>query len=162
MATANTNLSQYDKSRLPSAFSFKYAIVKAQWNEQITNGLYKGAYDTLIDLGALPSSIQTIEVPGSMELIYGCRQAAAIRPAVDAIIAIGCLIKGETMHFEFVSMAVYHGLSQLNLSLTMPVIACVLTDNNLEQSIARSGGVHGNKGVEAAVTAVLMSGRRVI
>ncbi|MFN3952515.1 MAG: 6,7-dimethyl-8-ribityllumazine synthase [Thermaurantimonas sp.] len=161
MATANKNLSQYDKSRLPSAFSFRFAIVKAQWNIQVTDGLYKGAYDTLLDLGASPGNIVTIEVPGSMELIYGCRQAAAVNPPVDAIIAIGCLIKGETMHFEFVSMAVYHGLSQLNLTLPIPVIACVLTDNQLEQSLARSGGIHGNKGVEAAVTALQMCGRNV-
>ncbi|MFN4298876.1 MAG: 6,7-dimethyl-8-ribityllumazine synthase [Thermaurantimonas sp.] len=161
MATANKNLSEYDKSRLPSAFSFRFALVRSQWNDLVTSGLYKGAYDTLIDLGAKPENITTIEVPGSMELIYGCRQAAALEPKVDAIIAIGCLIKGETMHFEFVSMAVYHGLSQLNLTLPMPVIACVLTDNNLEQSLARSGGVHGNKGVEAAVTALLMCGRKV-
>ncbi len=161
MATANKNLSQYDKSRLPSAFSFRFAIVKAQWNIQVTDGLYKGAYDTLLDLGALPGNIVTIDVPGSMELIFGCRQAASISPPVDAIIAIGCLIKGETMHFEFVSMAVYHGLSQLNLTLPVPVIACVLTDNQLEQSLARSGGIHGNKGVEAAVTALQMCGRDI-
>lgn len=161
MATANKNLSDYDKSRLPSAFSFRFAIVRAQWNDQITKGLYSGAYNTLLDLGATAENIVTIEVPGSMELIYGCRQAAAINPPVDAIIAIGCLIKGETMHFEFVSMAVYHGLSQLNLTLQVPVIACVLTDNNLEQSLARSGGKYGNKGIEAAVTALHMCGRIV-
>lgn len=161
MATANKNLSEYDKSRLPSAFSFRFALVRALWNDQVTSSLYKGAYDTLLDLGATSDNIITIDVPGSMELIYGCRQAAAVNPPVDAIIAIGCLIKGETMHFEFVSMSVYHGLSQLNLTLSVPVIACVLTDNTLKQSLDRSGGSLGNKGVEAAVTALLMCGRKV-
>jgi 6,7-dimethyl-8-ribityllumazine synthase len=154
MATANKNLSHYDKSRLKSAFSFRIALVVAEWNDEITHNLAQGAYDTLIDLGAQPQNLLWLDVPGSVELTYGSRKAAEL--GVDAIIAIGCVIKGETMHFEYVCQSVFHGITELNLQLPIPVIACVLTDNTREQSIARSGGALGNKGIEAAVTAIKM------
>ena len=154
MATANKNLSEYDKSRLPSAFSFRFALVVAEWNDDVTGNLAQGAIDTLLDCGVKPENILRLDVPGSVELTYGCRKAAELE--VDAIIAIGCVIKGETMHFEYVCQSVFHGITELNLKLDMPVIACVLTDNTKEQSLARSGGALGNKGVEAAVTALKM------
>ena len=158
MATENKNLSQYDKATLPNVASCRFGIVVSEWNEVVTEGLFKGAYDTLIDCGVLPDNIVRINVPGSFELIYGSKKMLDQSPAFDAIIAIGCVIKGETMHFEFVCQGVTQGIASLNLLGKAPVIFCVLTDNNQQQSLDRSGGKHGNKGVEAAIAAIKMAG----
>src|SRR5690606_7074045 len=101
MATENKNLSQYDKSTLPNVASRRFGIVVSEWNETVTEGLFKGAYDTLIDCGVSPENIVRKNVPGSFELIYGSKRLLDTNE-FDAIIAIGCVIKGETMHFEFV------------------------------------------------------------
>ena len=155
MATANKNLSNYDKSKLPNAKDFKFGVVVSEWNDTITNGLFKGVYDTLLDCGAQPENIIRWDVPGSFELIFGAKKMHKSLK-LDAIITIGCVIKGETMHFEFVCEGVTQGIKDLNVIYDIPTIFCVLTDNNEQQSLDRSGGVHGNKGTEAAVAALKM------
>ncbi|WP_172917846.1 6,7-dimethyl-8-ribityllumazine synthase [Capnocytophaga canis] len=155
MATENKNLSQYDKTKIPNVANYRFGIVTSEWNEQVTFGLKKGAIDTLKDCGALEENILCWEVPGSFELIYGSKKMIKTQ-RVDAIIAIGCVIQGETKHFDFVCQGVTQGIAQLNVSENIPVIFCVLTDNNIQQSLDRSGGKHGNKGVEAAIAAIKM------
>ncbi len=155
MATVNQNLSDYDKNAIPNAKQFRFGIVVSEWNSEITNGLYKGAFDTLLEHGVLPQNIVLWHVPGSYELIYGSKRMQ--NQMVDAVIAIGCVIQGETKHFDFVCEAVAQGIKDLNVQSDTPVIFCVLTDNNIQQSIDRSGGKHGNKGVEAAVAAIKMA-----
>ncbi|MGV4331794.1 6,7-dimethyl-8-ribityllumazine synthase [Ornithobacterium rhinotracheale] len=154
MATENKNLSQYNKEELPSAKPYKFGIVVSSWNSEITHALRDGAIETLKDLGASDKNIKTLEVPGSFELPYG---AKLLTKYCDAIIVIGCVIRGETAHFDFVCQGVTQGIMQLNVSQNTPVIFCVLTDNNIEQSRNRAGGKHGNKGVEAAVAALQMA-----
>ncbi|WP_299226344.1 6,7-dimethyl-8-ribityllumazine synthase [uncultured Psychroserpens sp.] len=155
MATANHNLSHYDKNSIPNAKTFRFGIVVSEWNDTITNGLYQGAYDALIDCGTLSKNIIKWDVPGSFELIYGSKKM--ITQDVDAVIAIGCVIQGETKHFDFVCDGVTQGIKELNLTTDTPVIFCVLTDNTMQQSIDRSGGKHGNKGAEAAIAAIKMA-----
>jgi len=155
MATENTNLSNYDATTLLDATQFRFGIVVSEWNPTITEGLLKGAVDALLDCGVAESNIRTIHVPGSFELIYGAKKMQ--QQLVDVVIAIGSVIKGETQHFDFVCEGVTQGIKDLNVLHEIPVIFCVLTDNNLQQSIDRSGGIHGNKGVEAAITAIKMA-----
>ncbi|MBF01524.1 6,7-dimethyl-8-ribityllumazine synthase [Flavobacterium coralii] len=156
MATANKNLSEYDKNTIPNAKGFRFGIVVSEWNTNITTGLYNGAVEALLDLGAKEAHITRWDVPGSFELIYGCKRMIQTQK-VDAVIAIGSVIQGETKHFDFVCEAVSQGIKDLNVQTDIPVIFCVLTDNNLQQAIDRSGGTHGNKGTEAAVAAVIMA-----
>ena len=158
MATANKNLSDYDKTAIPSAKDFRFGIVVSEWTDTITEGLLKGAYNTLIENGVLSENINTWHVPGSFELIYGSKKMQ--EQNVDAVIAIGCVIQGETKHFDFVCEGVTQGIKDLNVSSDIPVIFCVLTDNTMQQSIDRSGGKHGNKGTEAAVAAIKMANLR--
>lgn len=153
MATENKNLSNYDKNTIPNVKQFAFGIVVSEWNDDVTEGLYKGAFDTLVDCGALPENIKRWNVPGSFELIFGAKQMIE-KQKVDAVIAIGCVIKGETMHFEFVCEGVTQGIKDLNIKYDIPTIFCLLTDNNKQQSLDRSGGKHGNKGVEAAIAAI--------
>jgi len=155
MATENKNLSDYDKTTIPDASEFRFGIVVSEWNDIITEGLYKGAHDTLIENGVLPSNIVRWNVPGSFELIYGCKKMQ--EQMVNAVIAIGSVIQGETKHFDFVCEGVSQGIKDLNVIRETPVIFCVLTDNNMQQSLERSGGKHGNKGTEAAVAAIKMA-----
>jgi 6,7-dimethyl-8-ribityllumazine synthase len=156
MATANKNLSEYDRNTIPNAKDFRFGIVVSEWNETVTEGLFKGAFDTLTDCGALPENIIRWNVPGSFELVYGAKKMIETQK-IDAVITIGCVIKGETMHFEFVCEGVTQGVKDLNVMTDVPVIFCVLTDNNLQQSLDRSGGAHGNKGTEAGITAIKMA-----
>ena len=164
MATANHNLSNYDKATIPNAKDFRFGIVVSEWNEKITEGLWQGAYDALIDCGALQENIVRWNVPGTFELTYGAARMSksiyAESGMLDAIIVIGCVIQGETKHFDFVCEGVTQGIKDLNLSGDIPVIFCVLTDNNMQQSIDRSGGKHGNKGTEAAIAAIKMANLR--
>jgi len=155
MATENKNLSNYDKNTIPNVKDFRFGIVVSEWNDDVTEGLFKGAFDTLVDCGALPTNIVRWNVPGSFELIFGSKQMIE-KQNVDAVIAIGCVIKGETMHFEFVCEGVTQGIKDLNIKYDIPTIFCLLTDNNKQQSLDRSGGKHGNKGVEAAIAAIKM------
>lgn len=156
MATENKNLSQYDKTQLPNAEAFRFGIVVSQWNAHITHNLQKGAVETLLDLGAKQENISCYEVPGSFELIHGASRLCK-NGKVDAIITIGSVIRGETAHFDYVCQGVTQGIKDLNVHYDIPVIFCVLTDDNEQQSLDRSGGKHGNKGVEAAVAAVIMA-----
>jgi len=155
MATVNNNLSEYDKASIPNAKGFRFGIVVSEWNDTITEGLYKGAYNTLVEHNVLPENIKRWNVPGSFELIYGCKKMQQHK--LDAVIAIGSVIKGETKHFDFVCQAVSQGIKDLNVLHNVPVIFCVLTDNNEQQGIERSGGIHGNKGTEAAIAAIKMA-----
>src|SRR5690606_56500 len=155
MATINQNLSDYNKDTIPNANNFRFGIVVSEWNSTITDNLFKGAFDTLVENGALPENIIKWDVPGSFELIYGSKKMQ--HQDVDVVIAIGCVIQGETKHFDFVCDAVSQGIKDLNIIDDAPVIFCLLTDNTMQQSIDRSGGKHGNKGVEAAVTAIKMA-----
>lgn len=155
MATENKNLSNYDKNKLPSAKPYTFGIVVSQWNNHITNKLKQGALETLLDLGAEEENITVIEVPGSFELVYGSK--LLLENFVDAVIAIGSVIRGETAHFDYVCQGVTQGIKDLNVEYEAPTIFCVLTDDNEQQSIDRAGGKHGNKGVEAAVAAVQMA-----
>ena len=156
MATANKNLSHYDKNTIPNAKDFRFGIVVSVWNDHITNGLYAGAQAALLDCGALSENIIRWNVPGSFELIYAAKQMMKSRD-FDVIITIGSVIKGETMHFDFVCQGVTNGIAMLNAEGDIPIIFCVLTDNNEQQSIDRSGGIHGNKGTEAAIAAIKMA-----
>jgi 6,7-dimethyl-8-ribityllumazine synthase len=156
MATANKNLSNYDKNSIPNAKDFRFGIVVSEWNDHITNGLYAGAEAALLDCGALPQNIIRWNVPGSFELVYGSKKMIETQN-VDVVITIGCVIKGETMHFEFVCEGVTQGIKDLNVLSDVAVIFCLLTDNTEQQSIDRSGGIHGNKGTEAAIAAIKMA-----
>jgi len=155
MATANKNLSHYDKTTIPNARNFRFGIVVSEWNPSITEGLYEGAFKALIDNGAEAGNILRYDVPGSFELIYGCKRMQ--KQNVDAIIAIGSVIQGETKHFDFVCDGVTQGIKDLNIQNDIPIIFCVLTDNTMQQAIDRSGGIHGNKGTESAIAAIKMA-----
>lgn len=156
MATANKNLSAYDKTTIPSAKNFRFGIVVSEWNEVITEGLYEGALEALLDCGAKDENIVRWNVPGSFELTFGAKKMIETAK-VDAVIAIGSVIQGETKHFDFVCSATAQGIMDLNVRTEVPVIFCVLTDNNMQQAIDRSGGKHGNKGAEAAIAAIKMA-----
>ena len=153
---ATTNLSHYDKTTIPNAKDFRFGIVVSEWNPDITKNLQKGAIETLLDCGAKQENIISWEVPGSFELVYGCKKMLETLQ-LDAIIAIGNVIQGETKHFDFVCNGVTQGIVDLNVKYSTPVIFCVLTDNTKQQSIDRSGGKFGNKGIESAVTAIKMA-----
>jgi len=157
MATSNKNLSTYDKATIPNAKDFRFGIVVSEWNHDITEGMFQGAFDALKDCGAINDNIVRWNVPGSFELIYGCKRMQRSYDMLDAIIAIGSVIQGETKHFDYVCEAVAQGIKDLNIQDDIPVIFCVLTDNNLQQAIDRSGGKHGNKGSEAAIAAIKMA-----
>ena len=152
MASANNNTFSYDDSKVPNGKDLRIALIVAQWNKTITDKLYQGAKKTLLEHNVMAENIVKFEVPGSFELIYGASQAQAQN--FDVVIAIGCIIQGETRHFEFIGNAVAQGIKELNLNGKSPVIFCVLTDDNVRQSRARSGGKFGNKGVEAAIAAL--------
>ena len=155
MTKKDTNLSHFNKEEVPNAKGLTFGIVVSEWNENITNGLYKGAIEALIECGAAATDITRIDVPGSYELVFGAKIAAKNKP--DAIICLGSVIQGETKHFDFVCNAVAMGIKDLNISLNIPIIFGVLTDNTMEQAESRSGGKYGNKGVEAAITAIKMA-----
>lgn len=155
MATANKNLSDYDVNSVPNAKKMRFAIVVAEWNINITSNLLKGAYDTLIKHGAQKKNINVKYVPGSFELAIAA-QTILEKTEVDAVICLGSVIQGDTKHFDFVCQATALGIKDVSLMYNVPVIFGVLTDNTLQQAIDRSGGKHGNKGDEAAITAIKM------
>lgn len=154
MATEHQNLSEYDD--LPRVNpNWKIVIVRSEWNNEITGGLYDGAMDLLINADLPGNQIESMTVPGSYELPLGA-QWAIDRYQADAVICLGSVIRGETAHFDYVCQAVSQGIKDVSLKTNVPVIFGVLTDDTIEQSRARSGGKHGNKGTEAAVTALKM------
>ena len=156
---ATTNLSYYDKATIPNANKFRFGIVVSEWNPEITENLYLGAVQALIENGATKENIIKWDVPGSFELIYGCKKMIETQN-LDTIIAIGNVIQGETKHFDFVCDGVTQGIKDLNIKYDVPVIFCVLTDNTKQQSLDRSGGKHGNKGIESAIAAIKMAALR--
>lgn len=153
---ATTNLSDYDKTAIPNAKNFRFGIVVSEWNADITENLYLGAEQALLENGTRKENIVRWNVPGSFELIFGCKHMLETED-VNAVIAIGNVIQGETKHFDFVCEGVTQGIKDLNIKYNVPVIFCLLTDNNKQQSIDRSGGKHGNKGVECAIAAIKMA-----
>ena len=155
MTKKNTNLSYFIKEEVSNAKGLSFGIVVSEWNVDITEGLYRGTIEALIECGADTNDIVRYNVPGSYELVFGAKIAAKKNP--DAIICLGSVIQGETKHFDFVCNAVALGIKDLNVSLNIPVIFGVLTDNNMEQALNRSGGKYGNKGIEAAITAIKMA-----
>ena len=155
MSSANSNLKNLDFNKIPSAKGLKFGIVVSKWNSQITDNLLDGCIDLLKTKDATDQNIKILHVPGSFELVYGCN--SLIDKGYNAIIAIGSVIRGETKHFDFICNATSNGIKDLNLLGKCPIIFCVLTDENIQQSIDRSGGKFGNKGVEAAIAAIEMA-----
>lgn len=155
MATELKNLSSYDNDSDLNGKGKRIGIVVSDWNRSITNNLLQGAYNTLIKFGVESDDIIIEHVPGSFELTFGGKMMIE-NENVDSVIILGCVIQGETPHFTFVCNSVTEGTTKLNLEYDVPVIFGLLTTNTLDQAIARSGGRHGNKGDEAAITALKM------
>jgi len=156
MASALKNLSDYDENSIPSAEDLSFGIVVADWNKEITHALYEGCFDTLIKHGAKEENIHTAQVPGTFELPVAAKILASGKK-VDAVICIGCVIKGETSHNEYINHAVATSLATMGMASGKPFIFGVLTPNDMQQALDRAGGKYGNKGVEAAVTALRMA-----
>jgi len=155
MSTELKNLSTFDHKLLPSVASKRFGIVCSEWNETITNALLDGAYTTLIDIGVNKQDIIVQHVPGAFELPLGAQRMAK-DSTIDAVICLGCVVQGDTKHFDFICDAAAHGIMNVGLKYDKPVIFGVLTTNTQQQAIDRTGGKHGNKGVEAAITAIKM------
>lgn len=156
MATHLKSLSDFSHTNIPTGEGFKFGIVTAQWNAEITGALYNAAILLLEKQGVKAENIIEVTVPGSFELTSGA-DILLTKKDIDAVICLGCVIKGETPHFDFICNAVANGVSQVSIKHNKPVVFGVLTTNTLEQAQERSGGKHGNKGEEAAVTALLMA-----
>ena len=156
MSVKKKNLSDHKSDDVPSAKGMSIAIVVSEWNAEITEALYQGCYKTLVEYGCEKKNILRRNVPGSFELPLGALLLAEHHKP-DAVICLGCVIQGETRHFDFICQAVATGIMQLNLEYQMPFIFGVLTPDTMQQAIERAGGLHGNKGVEAAVTAIKMA-----
>ncbi len=150
------NLSDYNPDMVPDAGKMRFGIVVSDWNNQITGSLLRGAKETLMKHGATENNIIVRHVPGSFELTLGA-QFLAEYDDLDAVICLGCVIQGETPHFTYICQSVTQGITQLNLEYNIPFVFGVLTTLNLEQAFERSGGKHGNKGDEAAITAIRMA-----
>lgn len=155
MASSLHNLSEYNPQQVPSTDGMRFGIVVSEWNSQVTGALLEGARDTLRRLGVSDDRIMVKTVPGSFELIFGSAQMVK-SGLVDAVIAIGCVIRGDTPHFDYICQGATHGISELNLHGDVPVIYGLLTCNTLQQALDRAGGTLGNKGDEAAITAIKM------
>lgn len=155
MATAYHNLSEYDLTSVPDATQMKFGIVVSEWNSNITGKLLEGAVETLKKHGAKPENILVKTVPGSFELTYGANQMLE-NCELDAVIILGCVIKGDTPHFDYVCMGVTQGITHLNATSEIPVIYGLITTLTMEQAEDRSGGKLGNKGDECAITAIKM------
>lgn len=151
-----TNLSDYDPNQVPSGKGFRIGIAVAEWNREITDALAEGALETLRKYDVTDEDIRLIHVPGSFELTSAADMMLRNDKQLDAVICIGCVIQGETRHFDFICEAVSQGITNVALKHEKPVIFSLLTTNNFEQAKDRSGGKHGNKGIEGAVTALKM------
>ncbi len=157
MATSNKNLSTFSSTSIKNIGDKKFGIVVAEWNSEVTEALYSGAVETLLQHGAGRENIIRKTVPGSFELTLGA-QWLAEKNSIDAVICLGCVIQGETPHFDYICQAVAHGITNVGLKYNKPVIFGVLTTLTLQQALDRAGGKHGNKGDEAAATAIKMLG----
>lgn len=156
MATAYQRLSDYDVENIPDASEMRFGIVVSEWNNSITEKLLEGTCSTLEKHGAKADSIRVRRVPGSFELTYGARKLSDDDESLDVIIVLGCVIKGDTPHFDYVCSGVTQGITQLNLQAKIPVIFGLLTTETIQQAEDRAGGRYGNKGDEAAITAIKM------
>ena len=148
--------SNLDLDKLKSASNKKFAIVCSEWNPEIINRLLGGAYDFFEEIGISKNKIDELKVPGSFELIFGCYKVQSSKK-YDAILAIGSVIRGETSHFKYISQSVFDGIKDLNTNGNSPIILCLLTDDNYQQSLDRSGGKHGNKGYDCAAATAKIS-----
>ncbi len=160
MASSLKNLSDHDPLTIPDATDMRFGIVVAEWNEEITSSLLEGAVNTLQKYGTKKENIFIKVVPGTFELPFGSRLIAE-QDNPDAVICLGCVIQGETRHFDFICQGVTQGIMDLNLDYDIPFIYGILTVNDLQQAKDRSGGKYGNKGDEAAVTAIKMAALRI-
>lgn len=157
MATSLKNLSEFSGKNMLDMSDKKFAILVSEWNDEVTESLFSGTFETLIKNGVPKENISRCDVPGSYELTLAS-QWMAQKPEVDAVICLGCIIQGETRHFEFICNAVAQGLKDVALKYDKPIIFGVLTPDTLQQALDRAGGKHGNKGDEAAITAIKMLG----
>ena len=156
MATALRNLSEYNAAKVPDASNMTFGIVVSEWNPEITGALLDGCVSTLEKHGALPENIHVKAVPGSFELIYGAHQMC-LNGGYDAVIILGCVIRGDTPHFDYICQGVTYGIARLNAKSEVPVIFGLLTTNDLQQAKDRAGGKLGNKGDECAIDAIKMA-----
>lgn len=159
MASSLKNLSDHDPATIPDGSDFKVGIVVSEWNEEITAALLEGAIQTLQKHHVAKENIRVRTVPGSFELPYGARILAE-QFTPHAVVCIGCVIRGETPHFDYICQGVTKGITELNLDYDIPFVFGILTTENLQQAKDRAGGKHGNKGDEAAVTALKMAALR--
>ncbi|CCG99188.1 6,7-dimethyl-8-ribityllumazine synthase [Fibrella aestuarina BUZ 2] len=157
MSSADKNLSVFSAENLPTISQHRFALIVAEWNTDVTEALFQGAYDTLLRYGAQPENLVRGNVPGSFELTTAALWYAQ-RADIDAVICLGCVIQGETKHNDYINHAVAQGLTNVSLKTGKPVIFGVLTPNTQQQALDRAGGIHGNKGDEAAITAIKMVG----
>ena len=148
--------SNLDLDKLKSASNKKFAIVCSEWNPEIINRLLEGAYDFFEEIGISKNKIDELKVPGSFELIFGCYKVQSSKK-YDAILAIGSVIRGETSHFKYISQSVFDGIKDLNNNGKSPIILCLLTDDNYQQALDRSGGKYGNKGYDCAAATAKIS-----
>ena len=155
MATAYHNLSSYNPESVPDGADMRIGIVVSEWNESITFALLEGACATLVKHGVLKENIIVDYVPGSFELIFGSKHLVENKE-IDAVIALGCVVRGDTPHFDYVCSGVTQGMADMNIRYDIPFIFGLLTTDDMQQAIDRAGGVHGNKGDECAVTALKM------
>ena len=156
MATQHQNLSDYNPEKVPDASDMRFAIITSEWNPAVTEKLKKSAYDTLLKHGAKPENICVVYVPGSFELVYATKRImGSLRP--NAVIGLGCVVRGETPHFDYVCSGVTQGFAQLNAEGDIPCIFGLLTTDTQQQAADRAGGKYGNKGDEAAITAIKMA-----
>lgn len=155
MATAYHNLSSYDAATVPDGRDMRIGIVVSEWNDKITNALLDGACKTLLKHGVLQENILVDYVPGSFELIFGLKHLVENKE-IDAVIALGCVVRGDTPHFDYVCSGVTQGIADMNIRYDIPFIFGLLTTDNMQQAEDRAGGIHGNKGDECAITALKM------
>ncbi|MBK8581316.1 MAG: 6,7-dimethyl-8-ribityllumazine synthase [Flavobacteriales bacterium] len=153
---STTDLSKYNAAGVPKGTGLRLGLVVSEWNPEITGAMRDGAVETLLKHGVTLNNIREAAVPGSFELALGA-QLLLEQHALDGVICIGSVVRGETPHFDFVCQATAQGIMDVGLKTGKPAIFCVLTDDNLDQARARSGGKHGNKGVEAAVALLKMA-----
>lgn len=156
MATAYQNLSEYDFNSVPDGSEMSIGIVVAEWNKNITEKLLEGACNTLEKHGVKQENILVSRVPGSFELTFGAKHMAETKE-LNAIIVLGSVVRGDTPHFDYVCSGVTQGITELNLMYDIPFIFGLLTTDNMQQAEDRAGGKYGNKGDEAAVTALKMA-----
>lgn len=155
MATAYHNLSVYDPHKVPSGKNMRIGIVVSEWNNDITNALLDACYNTLIKHGVSEENIVIDFVPGSFELVFGARYLVE-QKELDAVIVFGCVVRGDTAHFDYVCSGVTQGITDLNRMYDIPFIFGVLTTENMQQALDRAGGILGNKGDECAISAIKM------